>query len=113
MNSEKFPANLDALIAAPDHHTLMMENDKVRVLDTLIRPGDKTPIHTHANPSVFYIISWSDFIRYDGDGNVMVDTRKNDSEPPAVLWSEPLGPHAVENVGNADLHVIGVEVKIP
>jgi len=31
----------------------------------------------------------------------------------SVLWSEPLGPHAVENVGNADLHVIGVEVKTP
>jgi hypothetical protein len=70
-----------------------MENEKVRVLDTLIRPGETTPVHTHANPSLYYVVSWSDFIRYDGDGKVMVDSREDDSPPPEVLWSEPLGPH--------------------
>lgn len=113
MKNNIWPENLDALIAAPENHKLLLENEKVRVLDTLIRPGDTTPVHTHANPSVFYILSWSDFVRYDGDGNVMTDTRQNDGDPPDVLWSEPLGPHAVENVGKADLHVIGIEVKTP
>ena len=111
MEDNNWPPELDALIAAPDNHKLILENEKVRVLDTLIHPGDTTPVHTHANPSVFYILSWSDFIRYDGDGNVTTDTRQNESVPPNVLWSEPIGPHAIKNVGDADLHVIGVEVK--
>lgn len=111
MTKQNWPPELDALIAAPDHHRLVLENEKVRVLDTLIPPGETTPVHTHANPSVFYLLSWSDFIRYDGNGNVMVDTRTSHESPPEILWSEPLGPHAVENVGNADLHVIGIEIK--
>lgn len=112
-NNKEITDNLDALIAAPYNHTLILENEKVRVLDTLIRAGDSTPMHTHACPSVFYIISWSDFVRYDGEGNVLVDTRKreNGEVPPSVLWSKPLGPHSVENVGDADLHVIGIEIK--
>ena len=113
MSNQDWPPELDALVAAPGNHTLILENDKVRVLDTLIKPGDETPVHTHANPSVFYILSWSDFVRYDGEGNVMTDTRENPDVPPEVLWSEPIGPHAVLNVGEVDLHVIGVEIKIP
>lgn len=113
MSNQESIDNIDALVAAPEYHALILENEKVRVLDTRIRPGETTPVHTHACPSVFYIISWSDFVRYDGEGRVLVDTRKgnNADAPPSVLWSEPLGPHSVENVGAADLHVIGIEIK--
>jgi quercetin dioxygenase-like cupin family protein len=112
-NSQDSTDNLDALVAAPNNHTLILENEKVRVLDTLIRLGETTPVHTHPWPSVFYIISWSDFVRYDGEGHVLVDSRQGDNAetPPSVLWSEPLGPHSVENVGDAELHVIGIEIK--
>ena len=111
MKIEQWPQKLDALIAAPQHHTLLYENERVRVLDTLIRSGDSTPVHTHRNPSVFYILSWSDFVRYDGDDNVLVDTRQSSDPPPQVIWSDPLGPHWIENVGDTDLHVYSVEVK--
>jgi hypothetical protein len=30
---------MDALIAAPQHHKLLFENEQVRVLDTFIAPG--------------------------------------------------------------------------
>lgn len=110
---QEWPAALDALVAAPDYHKLLMENEHVRVLDTRIPPGETTPVHTHRWPSVFYVLSWSDFVRYDGAGQVLVDTRKGDnfSEPPAALWSDPLPPHSLENVGDADIHVISVEMK--
>ena len=29
---------LDAMAAAPDHHKVLLENDKVRVLDTRLGP---------------------------------------------------------------------------
>ena len=104
---------IDALIAAPDHHSVMLENDKVRVLDTCIRPGDKTAIHTHRWPAALYILSWSDFVRYDDKGEVLLDSRNVEALriPPKVLWSEPLPPHYVVNVGDKDLHVISVELK--
>ncbi len=111
--SWKWDDNLDALIAAPEHHKLLFENSSVRVLDTLISPGEITNIHTHRFPASLYILSWSDFIRYDADGNVMVDSR-NIANPPlthTALWSEPLIPHALKNIGNQNLHVISVELK--
>ena len=57
-----WPDALDALVAAPQHHTLLLENRHVRVLEAFIRPGDRVPVHTHRWPSVLHILSWSDFI---------------------------------------------------
>lgn len=108
-----YPDELDALTAAPRHHRLLFENEWVRILDTRIAPGEMTGLHTHRWPGTLYLISWSDFIRYDADGNVMLDSRTL-AAPPApgtAVWTEPLIPHSLENIGNADLHVISVELK--
>ena len=112
-SSDEWPRSLDAMLAAPDHHTVLLENESVRVLDTRLAPGERTPVHTHALPSVLYILTWSDFIRYDADGTVLLDSRAFQSIPTSgmTLWSAPLGPHSAQNVGNQDLHVIAVELK--
>lgn len=108
-----WPEELDALIAAPGNHTLLFENDLVRVLDTRIEPGDMTPIHTHCWPGVFYVQSWSDFIRRDGDGNIMADSRKIKAlaTPPTTLWLDALLPHTLENVGDKVIWGISFELK--
>ena len=111
--NEPWPPHLDALTAAPEHHTLLFENDIVRVLDTLIPPGGQTAVHTHCWPAALYILSWSPFIRRDALGQITVDSRTDASltNPPQALWSEALPPHSLENVGSSDLHVISVETK--
>jgi hypothetical protein len=104
---------LYAMSAAPEHHDVLMENDRVRVLDTRLGPGERTPIHTHQWPAVLYILSWSDFIRYDPEGNVLGDSRSMALNPPAgtSLWAAPFVPHYVHNIGGSTLHVIAVELK--
>ncbi|MDP4262524.1 MAG: hypothetical protein Q8941_08330 [Bacteroidota bacterium] len=104
---------LDALTAAPGHHKLLFENEFVRVLDTCIPPGEMTAVHTHQWPASLYILSWSDFIRYDADGNVLLDSTTLPKTPPqsTALWSEPLAPHALKNTGTKELHIICVEIK--
>ena len=111
MSPAQWPEALDALVAAPAQHRLVLENDRVRVLDTLIAPGERTPVHTHQWPAVHFVRSWSAFVRRDAEGNVLVDTRAGASDPPSVLWGDPLGPHSLENVGGTALHVLSVEVK--
>ena len=108
-----FPEELDALNAAPEHHKLLLENDSVRVLDTLILPNEITNLHTHKWPASLYILSWSDFVRYDDKNNVVVDSRNSDTSaiPSPSLWTEPLGPHRLKNVGKSDIHIISVEIK--
>ena len=108
-----WPDSLDALIADPDHHSLLFENESVRILDTRISPGDITPLHTHQWASAFYVQSWSDFIRRDEEGNIVLDSRRVESlaTPPKALWSDSSPPHTLENVGNNELWVIAVELK--
>lgn len=107
------PGPLDAMTAAPDHHKVLLENDRVRVLDTHVAPGDTTPVHEHAWPAVLHVQSWSDFVRIDRDGKVLLDSRAigMDPEPGAILWGGPLPPHAVRNVGGRELRIIAVEIK--
>jgi hypothetical protein len=107
-----WPDELDALRAAPEYHTLLLENDTVRVLDTCVLPGQTVPLHTHRWPSTLYIVSWSDFVRRDADGAAVVDSRgKTKMDKGSAVWSDPLGPHTLENVGDAELRVISVEMK--
>jgi hypothetical protein len=108
-----WPASLDALSAAPRHHTLLLENDRVRVVETRIPPGDIVPVHTHCWPSVLYVLSWSEFIRCDAGGTVVLDSRTTGSSGSlsSVAWSEALPPHSLENVGASEIRVISVEIK--
>ncbi len=112
-NTWPWPEALDALTAAPRHHKLLLENKFVRVIDTLIPPGEITAVHTHQWPASLYIISWSDFIRYDDKENIVLDSRTLARLPSSstALWSEPLTPHALKNIGDGDIHIISVELK--
>jgi hypothetical protein len=113
LNVGEWPVEPDALVAAPQHHKLLMENDFVRVIDTLIPPGEITNVHTHKWPSSLYIISWSDFIRYDNERNIVLDSRRLSKTPlpSSAAWSDPLSPHALENIGKDLIHIISVEIK--
>jgi hypothetical protein len=102
---------LDALIAAPKHHTLIFENDRLRLLDTRIPAGDTVPVHTHRWPGVYYTLRFSHFVRRDAEGNVLFDSRTVAGELPPAAFLENLPPHSVENVGGADIHLVSVELK--
>ncbi|MGH9702003.1 MAG: cupin domain-containing protein [Candidatus Acidiferrales bacterium] len=108
-----WPDSLDALIAAPDFHELLLENDRVRVLRVRIGPGKLVPVHTHRWPSVLHVLNESDFVRRDGEGNLVLDTRTVESPAAslATVWLEPLPPHSVENVGRSEIEIITVELK--
>ena len=108
------PAN-DAIAVAAQHHKLLLENDSVRVLETRIGPGERTAVHSHPWPSALYVVTWSDFVRYDPEGKVLVDSRTMSTKPQpgAALWSPPIPSHYIQNVGTAELLVIAVELKRP
>lgn len=113
--SDPWPERLDALRAAPRHHTLLLENARIRVLETRIPPGETTAVHTHRWPAAMILQSWAPFLRRDAAGAVTMDSRTVPAlaHPAPTLWSEPLPPHTLENVGDADIHLISVELKDP
>ena len=105
--------DLDGVVAAPEHHRILFENDRVRVVETSIPVGDITPVHTHLSPAVQYVVSGSHFVRRDPSGEVLMDTRKADPPFvwPRVMWSESNPVHTLENTGDQDLVVISIELR--
>jgi hypothetical protein len=108
-----WPDSLDAMIAAPEYHRLVLENDRVRVLDTRIPVGDVVPLHTHRWPALYYTLVAGDFVRRDGEGNVLFDSRTVPGmlTASAATFVECLPPHSVENVSGVEIHLISVELK--
>ncbi len=108
-----WPDSLDAVIAAPQYHRIVLENDRVRVLDTIIPIGDIVPLHTHRWPALYYTIAAGDFVRRDAEGNVLFDSRTVPGllTSSAGTWMECLPPHSVENVSANEIHLISVELK--
>ena len=110
----EWPGPLDALVAAPLHHRLLFENESVRVLDIRVPAGHTVPLHTHCWPGTLFFLSWSDCVRRDEHGTILMDSRTAAPRAAgAAFWSPAMGPHTLENVGTGDLHVIGVELKTP
>jgi hypothetical protein len=108
-----WPDELDAMASAPGYHRVLFEDDRVRVLDGRVAPGQTVPVHTHRWGGVLYILSGSDFVRRDPDGHVLFDTRLAGG-PPVVgsaSWGAPLAPHTFENVGSTEFRTLTVEMK--
>jgi hypothetical protein len=101
------------MVTAGEYHRLLFENERVRILEVRIGPGQRVPVHTHRWPSAIYIVSASDFIRRDGEGKILFDSRAAGPLPatPTVQWTDPLPPHSVENVGRSEILLITTELK--
>ena len=108
-----WPDALDALTAAPESHRLLFENDVTRVLEARIGPGEITQVHTHRWPAVLYVLSLGHFVRRDGEGAILVDTRETGALPESgtAVFSGAQPPHTLENVDAFEIRVISVELK--
>ena len=112
--NQELAAMLDGAVAAPEHHQVLFENERVRVLNLRVQPGETVPVHTHKWASVSYVLSIGDFISYDAVGNVKVDTRTTESalKPGAVMWQPPAPPpHSLKNISDLEIYAISVELK--
>jgi beta-alanine degradation protein BauB len=96
--------DLDPVATNPDHYRVVFENDRVRVLEYLDRPGDRTSPHEHPD-SVMYTLS--SFRR-----RLYANGAERDVEMPAgaTNWL-PAQQHAGHNIGDTDTHVMFVELK--
>ena len=104
---------MDALLAAPASHRVLLENDRVRVLEVVIEPRTREPEHTHQAASVMIVDEPSRIRYYVGDTLRYESQARAGSFPPRdqVSWMEPEGPHSVENIDERRYHAIRVELK--
>lgn len=108
-----WPESFDAVTAAPKSHKILINNEKVRVLEIVIRPGEKEPMHTHKWPSVM-IVDQRARIRYYNENDELVFESPEDVQASDKLnpdWMAPEGLHAVENIDAKLYYGIRIEIK--
>ena len=97
---------IDALKASPANFRLLLENDRVRVVEYALPPGERDQWHTHP-AKVSYVVSGGSVRVTTADGrSFVVDEKAGDT-----TWSEPAPRHFVENIGSTPVKTILVEVK--
>ncbi|MGI9364727.1 MAG: hypothetical protein ACR2O8_06055 [Rhizobiaceae bacterium] len=109
----------DAVAAAPDHHKVLFENDKLRVLDVTLEPNDEEPLHHHRWPSVFVLDSVHSEVhdispegeRLPPGRDVMEAIEKWDGNSSLVVHMDPQPLGRVLNTGDKLIHGIRIEIK--
>ncbi len=106
-----WPAEQDALNAAPDNHRVILENDDLRVLEVTVRPGEREKVHHHRWPSVMIVDSRPNYKNYDKDGNEIKPATTAQPELPIVARLPAQAAHAIEVFDTKPFHAIRVEFK--
>lgn len=96
----------DPAATNPDLYHVILENDRVRVLEYRDRPGDRTTPHGHPDS---VMVTLSTFRRRLIDGDRSAEVEMTDG---VVRWLSAQ-EHAGENIGDSETHVIFVELKEP
>jgi hypothetical protein len=107
-----WPNSMDAVSAAPKNHKVLYEDDRVRILDVTVEPGEKENMHAHRWPSILIVDSPAKKKEYTSDGEV-ISTDKPPAETllPIIVRMGPAKPHAIENLDTNVLHLYRVELK--
>ena len=109
-----YSESFDGPVAAPEHHKVVFEDERVRIMEFKVKPGETVPAHTHRWATINYIFRLSDFLSYDADGNLKLDSRiaQFGTKEGEVFCLPPFPPlHSVENIGNNEMHGISIELK--
>jgi len=95
----------DLAKVSPAQAQVMLDNDRVRVLKLVYKPGEKVPLHSHPAVVVIYMTPCkSSFHSTDGEAG------EHELQAGTVRWS-PGTTHINENTGTTVCEVMLVELK--
>jgi quercetin dioxygenase-like cupin family protein len=95
----------DPVKVSPEHYKVQIDNEYVRVVRATRGPGEKAPMHEHPDYVAVYLTNVDQKIT-SPDGKVQEVHRKKNE----VSFSKAL-KHAEENIADAPLEVLVVELK--
>lgn len=95
----------DAVNIAPHLHSVIFEDDKMRVLKVVVKPGDKAEMHWHPQ-NINYILSGGT-LRFKKEDGTSADVELTEGQ----VTSSPESSHAVENIGDSNVETVQVELK--
>jgi hypothetical protein len=84
---------------------ILLENDRVRVQEHYLKPGQKIGMHSHPDKVIYAINDWKVRETYP-DGT----TRVVEGKAGSAVWGTAKS-HAVENIGTTEVRNIVIELK--
>ena len=85
-------------------YKLVMENDRVRVLDLFLKPGEKVAMHYHPDHLIYVLNGGKAKLTSSGKTDVM------DMKSSQTIFLKAQS-HDAENTGKTDLHLLVIELK--
>jgi hypothetical protein len=98
-------ASMDPVKVAPDLVREVLDNPSVRVLEFDLKPGDKTPMFTIGDRTVYFVTDNKSRVT-ESDGKVQ-DVERHAGE---VAWMAA-DTRSVENIGTTEIRAIVTELK--
>lgn len=98
----------DARIKAPEFHHLLFENEKFRILESVVPSGSTAPLHTHEWDSIVVILQGSCFEVKDVEGTM---TEDNDSRCLVEKTPGNSTPYSFTNSGTQEYRGLVFEIK--
>jgi hypothetical protein len=87
------------------YYTVLWENDEVRVVEHLLEPGDREPMHSHPR-MIGYFLETSTVRITESNGTTVEPVLTKGTIGEAGPWT-----HEIENTGQTPLHSLIVEFK--
>jgi quinol monooxygenase YgiN/quercetin dioxygenase-like cupin family protein len=91
----------------PENYKVIIENDRVRVMDFKLKQGAKEDFHAHPAHVVYVLTGFKIMFKFPDGRTALRETKTGD-----VLFSEAV-THASENIGDTDAHGLLIELKKP
>jgi hypothetical protein len=95
----------DAVSVSPQLYSVKLENDRVRVLEYTLPPGQIEPLHSHGSFVVRFLNDARIRATPAGGSPTESSVKRGD-----VGWREPLA-HSIENIGQTPVEAFIVDVK--
>jgi hypothetical protein len=117
-----YPMSYDSAKAAPQNHKLLYEDDKLRLFEVMIRPGEREPMNGQPYPAVnFYDDPLPDAAQVvdrqlDPKSALNGQGAAHGTAPPGMQYPTcetlaPLAPHQVTNHASFPIHYYQLEFK--
>lgn len=95
----------DPVKLSPQYYNVRIDNDRLRVLEFRLKPGEKDMMHSHPPGFVYWL----------SDANLRMtlpsgSTSDLVAKAGEILWRDST-THAGENIGNTEAHALAVELK--
>jgi Cupin domain. len=95
----------DVTKVTPKNYKVLIDNEKVRVIDNMSNPGDKSSWHSHPDYLV-YVIEGGTSKMTTKDGK----SKTTEFKKGQTLWLDAT-THETQNIGKTKIHLLLIELK--